>query len=64
MHLRVFLKLKKNPENSLFWANIFKKNPKKQKKTKKNKKNPLGWVIKKKTGFLPTLLTASQRTTI
>jgi hypothetical protein len=32
MHLKVFLKLK-NPNNSLFWANVFLKKP--QKKTKK-----------------------------
>jgi hypothetical protein len=45
MHLKVFLKLK-NPKNSLFWANIYKKNQKTQKKhknTHKKTKNPLGW---------------------
>ncbi len=45
MHLTVFLK-RKNPKNSLFWANIYKK-PKKNKKPKKTKKtkNPTGLVI-------------------
>jgi len=64
MHLKVFLKLNKNPKNSLFWANIFLKNQKTQKKTKKpikkqkTQKNPLGWVFKKKPGFyfFPTLV--------
>jgi hypothetical protein len=44
MHLKVFVKLKKNPKSPLFWA----KNPQ---KTQKNPKNPLGWVFKKKPGF-------------
>jgi hypothetical protein len=36
MHLKVFLK-RKNPKNSLFWANrYFKKNKKNKKKQKKN----------------------------
>ncbi len=39
MHLKVFVKLKKNPKNPLVWA----KNPKKNPKTQKNPKNPLGW---------------------
>jgi hypothetical protein len=41
MH-EVFLKLE-NPKNSLFWANIYKKNKKNQKTHKKTKKKPLGW---------------------
>jgi hypothetical protein len=54
MHLKVFVKLKKNP---VVWA----KNPKKPKnqKTKKNQKtqkNPLGWFFFFKPGFFPTLL--------
>jgi hypothetical protein len=67
MHLKVFLTLK-NPKNSLFWANIQKKNqktPKTQKKTKKTQKknqktqkNPLGWFKKKKTGFFQPCLAA------
>jgi hypothetical protein len=54
MHLKVsILETEKNPRNSLFWANIYKKNqktkkkkPKKILKTQKNPKNPLGWVFK------------------
>jgi hypothetical protein len=42
MHLKVFVKLKKNPKNPLVWA----KNPKKPKKTQKTQKNP-----KKPTGL-------------
>jgi hypothetical protein len=65
MHLKVFLKLKKNPKNSLFWANICKKNQKTQKtqkhrktpKTLKNQKNPLGWVFQKQNqGFFQPCL--------
>jgi hypothetical protein len=44
MHLKVFLKLKKNPKNPLFWA-------KKPKKPQKNLKNPLGWGLKKNWVF-------------
>jgi hypothetical protein len=36
MHLKVFVKLKKNPINPLVWA----KNPKNPKKSKKNPQNP------------------------
>jgi hypothetical protein len=32
-----------------------KKNQKKNKKPKKKPTNPLGWVLKKKNGFFPTL---------
>jgi hypothetical protein len=39
MHLKVFLKLKKNPKTH---SSGQKKNKKKQKKTKKNKKKPTG----------------------
>ncbi len=42
MHLKVFVKLKKNPKNPFVLA----KKPQKTKKTKKNQKNPknpLGW---------------------
>jgi hypothetical protein len=48
MHLKVFVKLKKNPKNPLVWA-------KKPLKKPKNPKNPLGWVFLKKPGFFPTL---------
>ncbi len=47
MHLKVFLKLK-NPKNSLFWANIYKKKQKIKNKNKiKNPKKPMGWLKKK-----------------
>jgi hypothetical protein len=58
MHLKVFVKLKKNPKNLLVQAKKPKKtqkNPKNPKKPKKNQKNPLGWVFFKKPGFFPTL---------
>ncbi len=57
MHLKVFMKLEKNPKNPLVWAKKPKKpkktkktqktqkNPKNLKKTKKTQKNPLGWVF-------------------
>ncbi len=55
MHLKVFLTLK-NPKNSLFWANIYKKitkNPppqkKNPKKTKKKQKNHWAGFLFKKT---------------
>ncbi len=54
MHLKVFVKLKKNPKNPLVWEKTPKKkqkNPKKTKKPKKTQKDPLGWVSKKKPGF-------------
>jgi hypothetical protein len=54
MHLKVFVKLKKNPKNPLVRAKKPKKtrkNPKNPKKTKKPQKNPLGWFFLKKTGF-------------
>jgi hypothetical protein len=61
MHLKVFVKLKKN----LKTLSSGQKNPKKPKKTQKNPKNPkkpkktqktpLGWVFLKKPGFFPTL---------
>jgi hypothetical protein len=41
MYLKEFLQLK-NPKNSLFWANIYKKKPK---NPPKKTKNPLGWVF-------------------
>jgi hypothetical protein len=42
MHLKVFVKLEKNPKNPLVWA----------KKPKKNPKKPTGLGLKKKkTGF-------------
>jgi hypothetical protein len=48
MHLKVFLKLKKNPKT----LSSGQKKPKKPKKTQKTQKNPLGWVfLKKKQGF-------------
>jgi hypothetical protein len=48
MHLKVFLKLK-IPKNSIFWANIKKK----QKKTKTpQKKQRAGFIL---TGFFPIL---------
>jgi hypothetical protein len=48
MHLKVFVKPKKNPKNSLVWAKNEKKpkKPKKKQKTQKNPKNP-----KKPTGL-------------
>jgi hypothetical protein len=47
MHIKVFVKLKKNPKNPRVWA----KNPKKPKQTKKTH-----WAgLKKKPGFFPTL---------
>jgi hypothetical protein len=56
MHLKVFLKLKKNPK-TLSSGQKNPKNPKKPKKPKKNQKTH--WVgfkkKKKKTGFFPTL---------
>jgi hypothetical protein len=57
MHLKVFVKLKKNPKNPLVCTKKTKKKTKKPKKPKKNKKpkktqkNPLGWVLKKKPVF-------------
>ncbi len=58
MHPKVFVKLKKNPYNPVFWAKKPKK-PKKKQKTPKNPKKtpkkPLGWVFKKKTGSFRTL---------
>ncbi len=55
MHLKVFMKLK-NPKNSLFWANMYKKNPKNPKNPKKNKKNTeLGFFLKKPGFFQPCL---------
>ncbi len=36
MHPKVFVKLKKNLNNPLFWAKKTKKNPKKNQKTQKN----------------------------
>ncbi len=57
MHLKVFVKLKKNTKNPLVWAKNQKnqKTQKTQKKPKKTQKTPLGWVFKKKPGFFPTL---------
>jgi hypothetical protein len=49
MHLKVFVKLKKNPKNPLVWAKKPKKTQKTQKNPKKTKKKPLGWVFFKKT---------------
>jgi hypothetical protein len=49
MHLKVFLKLKK-----LKTLSSGQKTQKTQKKPK-NPKKPTGWVLKKKTGFFPTL---------
>jgi hypothetical protein len=46
MHLKVFVKLKKNP---LVWAKKPKKTPKNPKKNKKTQKNPLGCFF-----FFPT----------
>jgi hypothetical protein len=45
MHLKVFVKLNKNPKNPLVWA----KKPKKPKKTQKNPKKPTGLGFFKKT---------------
>jgi hypothetical protein len=57
MHLKVFVKLKKNPKNALVRAKKPKKTQKKnQKNPKKNQKKPLCWVLKKKPGFFPTLV--------
>jgi hypothetical protein len=57
MHLKVFVKLTKNPKNPPVWA----KNPKKPKKKTKNPKKPkkpkktTGLVFFLKPGFFPTL---------
>jgi hypothetical protein len=50
MHLKVFMK-RKNPQNSLFWASM------KKKEKKPKKPNPLGWVfyIKNPGFFQPCL---------
>jgi hypothetical protein len=48
MHLKVFLKLKKNSKNALFWANICKK-------TKKTH-----WAGLKKNGFFQACLAGVQ----
>jgi hypothetical protein len=51
MHLKVFVKLKKNPKNPLVWAKKPKKNPKNPKNPKKPKK-PTGLdFFKKNPGF-------------
>jgi hypothetical protein len=61
MHLKVFVKLKKNLKTLSSGQKKTKKtqkNPKKPKKPQKNQKkpkNPLGWVFLKKPGFFPTL---------
>jgi hypothetical protein len=50
MHRKVFVKLKKTVKT----LSSGQKNPKKTQKPKKtqiNQKKPLGWVLKKKTGF-------------
>ncbi len=52
MHLKVFVKLKKNSKNPLVWA---KKPKKPKKKPKKNQEKPTGLVFFKKPGFFPTL---------
>jgi hypothetical protein len=48
MHLKVFMKLEKNPKNPLVWAKKPKK-PKKTQKTQKNPKKPTGLGFFKKT---------------
>jgi hypothetical protein len=58
MHLKVFLKLKKNPKTLSSGQKKPKnlKKPKNPKKKQKNQKNPLGWFLYiKKPGFFPTL---------
>ena len=45
MHLKVFMKLEKNPKNPLVWAKKPQKPQKKTQKPKKKQKNPLGWVF-------------------
>jgi hypothetical protein len=59
MHLKVFVKLKKTLK-TLSSGQKTQKKPKKTQKTPKNptkpKKKPMGWVLKKKPGFFPTLL--------
>jgi hypothetical protein len=66
MHLKVFLKLKKNLIPSLLGKKTKKKpkNPKKHKnqKTQKKTKKPLGWFFFKKPGFFPTLVTTGTGT--
>ncbi len=56
MHLKVFVKLKKNPLNPLVWA----KKPKKTQKNPKKPKKPTGLVFKKKAGFFLTLLSGKK----
>jgi hypothetical protein len=51
MHPKVFVKLKKTLKTLSSGQKNPKKTKKTQKKPQKKKKNPLGWVLKKKTGF-------------
>ncbi len=51
MHLKVFVKLKKNPKNPLVWAKKPKKNQKTQKNPKKTKKTHWAVFFFKNPGF-------------